>query len=42
MDDMNELGSHELKYLDAMNKSWLQIIWMSPGHELKALDAMSS
>ena len=31
----------ELKALDAMNKSFLLMMWKSLGHELRALDMMN-
>ena len=39
MDDMNDLGSHELKALDAINSSRLYFTSTTLGRELKALDA---
>ena len=39
MDDMNDLGSHELKALDVMNNSGFCFTSMSLDRELKALDA---
>ena len=41
MDDMNELGSHELKPLDAMSRSRLWLIRMILHHELKVMDDMN-
>ena len=38
MDDMN---SHELKPLDALNNFGLWLIWMIIGYELNALNAMN-
>ena len=37
VDYMNDLGSHELKSLDAMNNLGLWMIWMIVGCEPKAL-----
>ena len=39
MDDMNDLGSHELKTLDAMNSLGFYFTSMTLGQELMALDA---
>ena len=33
VDDMNDLGSHELRPLDAMNNLGLRVIWMILGWE---------
>ena len=41
MDDMDDLGSHELRPVDVMNCSRLWMIWMILCHELKPLDAMN-
>ena len=37
---MNDLGSSELRALDAMNNLRLWMIWMILGRELEALDVM--
>ena len=42
MNDMNELRSHELEALDAMNKLGLQLTWTTTGHEFRALDGMKA
>ena len=50
MDDMNELGSHEVKPLDAMYNSnllmiWIYLLheltWMTLGREFKVIDDMN-
>ena len=41
-DDMNDFGSHKLRDIDAMNNSWLWMIWMILDHELKALDVIKN
>ena len=38
VDDMNDLGSHELKPLNAMNNLGLGMIWTIISHELMALN----
>ena len=42
VDDMNDLGSRELRPLDAMNNSELWIIWTIPYREPKALNVMNT
>ena len=42
MDDMINSRSRGLKALDAMTSSGLWMIWMTLGHELKALDVMDN
>ena len=41
MDDINELGSHELKPLDAMSSSRLWLISMILHHELRVVDDLN-
>ena len=41
VDDMNDLGSCELRPLDTMNNSNLLMLWMILCHELKVLDDMN-
>ena len=41
MDDMNNLGSHELRLLDVMYSLSLWIIWMILHHELRVVDDMN-
>ena len=38
INDMNDLGLHELRPIDAMNRSRLWMIWTILCHELKPLD----
>ena len=33
VDDMNDLGSYELQFVDALNSSRLRMIWMIFGRE---------
>ena len=42
MDDMNDLGSHELKLVNAMNFLGLCMTWTNPSRELKALDVINN
>ena len=42
VNDMNDLGSRELKPLDVMNNSGLWMIWKILGHELEALETMNN
>ena len=42
MDDINELGSHELKPLDPMNRLELQVISTIPCSEEKAPNVMNN
>ena len=41
VDDMNDLGSHDLRALDAMDSLGLWMTRITPGCELKALNAMN-
>ena len=41
VDDMNDLGSHELRPLDAMNNLGLWVIWKILSCKEKALNAMN-
>ena len=41
VDDMNDLGSYELKPLVAMNRWGLWMLWAILHHEVKPLDAMN-
>ena len=42
LDDMNDLGFHELNPLDAMNNLRLRMIWMIFGREPIALSDMNN
>ena len=42
MDDMNDLGCHELKPLDSMNNLGLLVILMILGYEEKAPNVMNN
>ena len=42
VDDMNNLGSCELRPLDSMNSLGLWMTWTTLGHEHKALDAFNN
>ena len=42
VDDMNNLGSCELRPLDAMNNLGIRMIWMILGHEPMSLDVMNN
>ena len=42
MDNINELGSHELRSLDVMNNSRLMMISTILGHEPIALNAINA
>ena len=41
MGDMNDLGCHELKPLNAMSSLGLWMIWMILHHELRVVDDMN-
>ena len=42
MDDMNDLGSCELRSLDALNNSRLRMVWMIFYHEPMTLNVMNN
>ena len=42
VDDMDDLGSYELRALNVINNSRLCMIWTIIGHELEDLDAMNN
>ena len=42
VDDMNDLGSHEVRYLDAMSNLGLQVIWAILGYKEKAPNVINN
>ena len=42
MDDVNDLGYQELRTLDAMNSLRVCMIGITPGHELRSLNATNN
>ena len=42
MDDMNSLGSYEMRPLDAMNNLGIRMIWMILSHEPMSLNVMNN
>ena len=42
MDDMNILGSYEMRPLDAMNNLGIRMIWMILGHKPMSLNVMNN